>query len=480
MKQSIWGYLLVATLFVSCYEEGLYAPAETLSLANEEAEFTENPFVLVADEPTSTFSVDADGGSYALTRRSILEEKEWPSPDVIRIEEFINYFPLNYPKPEGPTPIAINGELSSCPWTAGHQLMRVGIQGKNIPKSEWKGSNIVLLIDVSGSMSGPDRLDLLKYGFKKMVESFEPGDRIAIVTYAGSSGVQLESTDVSDSDKIIKAINKLGAGGSTNGADGIITAYEIAEENFIPGGNNRVILGTDGDFNVGITDQDELVALIEAKREIGVFLTTVGVGSGNYQDGQLEQIANHGNGTYEYIWDEDQAEKVFVEEFQKLLTIAKDVKVQVHFDPEQVQAYRLIGYENRLLENEDFEDDTKDAGEIGANQNVTALYELIPAKASQQGAPSFTIDFRYKEPDGEESSPLELTILNQEVPFNLATENHRFTAAVAAYGMLLRNSAYSGNATLNQTLEWVQNADNFDPYQYREAFKQLIEATIDL
>ncbi|MEM1219336.1 MAG: YfbK domain-containing protein, partial [Bacteroidota bacterium] len=365
-------------------------------------------------------------------------------------------------------------------WTPENLLMRVGIQGRDIPVSDWKGSNIVLLIDVSGSMNGDDRLGLLKHGFKKMVESFNPGDRIAIVTYAGNSGVHLESTDVSDAEDIIKSINKLGAGGSTNGADGIITAYEIAQQHFIPGGNNRVILGTDGDFNVGITDQDELVALIEEKRDEGVFLTTVGVGNGNYQDNQLEQIANHGNGTYEYIYNETQAEKVFVNEFKKLLTVAKDVKVQVHFDPNQVQAYRLIGYENRLLDNDDFLDDTEDAGEIGADQNITALYELIPASTAQEGAPSFTIDFRYKDPDADNSEPLELIVPYAVSSFEEASENHRFVAAVAAYGMLLRDSEYAGSATYNQVMAWAQAADDFDPFNYREAFKQLIMATINL
>ena len=482
MKRSIWGYLLVATLLSACAEDYSLAnyAEEEAALLDPDGEFTENPFVIVEEEPTSTFSVDADGGSYVLARRSILEQKQMPDANDIRIEEFINYFPLDYSKPEGEAPIALNGEISTCPWATENLLMRVGIQGRDIPVEEWQGSNIVLLIDVSGSMNGADRLGLLQYGFKKMVESFNPGDRIAIVTYAGNSGVHLESTNVAESSKIIKAIDDLSSGGSTNGADGIITAYEIAQQHFIEGGNNRVILGTDGDFNVGITNQDELIALIEEKREQGVFLTTVGVGNGNYQDGQLEQIANHGNGTYEYIWNEEQAEKVFVHEFKKLLTVAKDVKVQVHFDPNQIKAYRLIGYENRLLDNEDFLDDTEDAGEIGANQNVTALYELIPATSAQEGAPSFTIDFRYKEPDAASSEPLELTVPFAPSTFQEASENHRFVSAVAAYGMLLRNSEYAGSATFTKVLDWAQEADNYDPFGYRAAFKQLIMATMDL
>lgn len=440
-------------------------------------DFEENPFVKVSEQPVSTFSIDADGASYSYVRRQ-LNEDLLPPPAAVRTEELINYFPLDYPQPAGGDPVAVNGEVAQCPWADGHKLIRIGVQGKTI--SNLPPSNIVLLIDVSGSMSSSDKLDLLKDAFEILVDQFDSQDRIAIVTYAGEAGVTLKSTPGNEKDKIKKAIKKLGSGGSTAGAEGIITAYEIAEENFIEGGNNRVILGTDGDFNVGISSQEELVALIEEKRESGVFLTTLGVGTGNLNDGMLEQLADNGNGTYEYIDNLEQAKKVFVYEFGKLYTVAKDVKVKVVFNPEVVSEYRLIGYENRLLTEEEFEADSSDAGEIGAGQNITALYEIIPANSGIENVPAFTIDFKYKFPDSDTSIPLQLDIFDEGKTFGQASEHLRFTSSVAAFGMLLRDSAFKGTATWQQVTDWANGAQSYDPHGHRNEFVELVGKAAEL
>ena len=303
-----------------------------------------------------------------------------------------------------------------------------------------------------------------------------PDDRIAIVTYAGQAGVTLGSTPGTQKSIIIDGIDALGSGGSTAGAAGIITAYEIAEQHFIQGGNNRIIIGTDGDFNVGISDQEELIKLIEEKKESGVFLTTIGVGTGNLNEGMLEQLANNGNGTFEYIDSEEQGEKVFVHEFGKFYTVAKDVKVQVEFNPFLVKAYRLIGYENRLLENEDFEDDTKDAGEIGIDQNVTALYEIVPkSEIDYLTNASFHIDFRYKLPDEDESIEIDMSIYDEGKSFEESSESMRFTAAAASFGLLLRDSDYKGDTDYEKIISWVNSAISFDPYNYRKKFLDLIK-----
>jgi Ca-activated chloride channel family protein len=323
-------------------------------------EIIENPFILTEEEAISTFSIDADGGSYANTRR-FLNSNQLPPADAIRTEELVNYFDYDYPSMVNGHPIALNGEISSCPWAEGHRLIRIGIRGQEIPAAELPASNIVLLIDVSGSMKSADKLELLKAALNLFVDEMDAQDRIAIVTYAGNAGLVLESTPGDEKTTIKNAINSLGAGGSTAGAEGIITAYEIAQANFVEGGNNRIIVGTDGDFNVGPASQEEIVALIESKRDLGIFLTVVGFGTGNYNDALLEQLANNGNGTYEYIDQLEQAKKVFIYEYGKFYTVAKDVKVQVQFNPNLVHSYRLIGYENRLLDTEDFEDDEKDA-----------------------------------------------------------------------------------------------------------------------
>lgn len=440
-------------------------------------EVEENPFIITADEPVSTFSIDADGASYSNTRR-FLTNNTLPPKAAIRTEEFINYFPYDYPQ-NGNAPISLNGEVSACPWAPGHKLMRIGIRGKDIPDHQLPASNFVLLIDVSGSMKRPEKLDLLKESFKLFVDEMDEEDKLAIVTYAGKAGVLLPPTSGLFKGTIKSALDGLDAGGSTAGAQGIITAYELAEQAFIPNGNNRVILGSDGDFNVGISNQDELVELIEEKRESGVFLTILGVGGGNLQDGQMEQIANNGNGNYEYLDNIEQAKKVFIHEFKKFYTVAKDVKIQINFNPEQVRAYRLIGYENRLLAESDFEDDSKDAGEIGSNQTITALYELIPASGSGRG-PLTNVDFRYKTPNSSTSIPLQLEIPDREIQFSLASENMRFATAAAGFGLLLGESEYKGNLNFDHLVEWTINANSFDPHNYRWQFIDLVNKAKDL
>jgi Ca-activated chloride channel family protein len=441
----------------------------------------ENPFVDVSKEATSTFSIDADGASYANVRR-FLSANTKPVADAIRTEELVNYFPLNYANPTDDRPIAVDGEVSSCPWDAAHKLIRIGVKGQSITKENLPPSNIVLLVDVSGSMGDANKLGLLKEALPNFVDNLRAQDKVAIVTYAGQAGVALDATSGSEKSKLKSAISQLGAEGSTAGAQGIISAYEIAEKNFVDGGNNRVILMTDGDFNVGPSSQKELVDLIVSKRDKGIFLTVVGVGAGNLNDGMMEQVANKGNGNYEYIDNLKQAKKVFVDEFSKFYTVAKDVKIQLTFNTSQVKSYRLIGYENRLLKKEDFTDDREDAGEVNAGQTITALYEIVPAlpesspgQASVRSAPTFTINFRYKRPTTASSEALDLQIFDSSVDFSMASENMRFAASVASYGLLLRNSAYKGTATYSNVRNWAAAAMRHDPYGYRQEFIQLIE-----
>lgn len=438
-------------------------------------EHEENPFINVAETPVSTFSIDADGASYANIRRFINQDGQIPPKGAVRTEELINYFDMNYTYQPSEHPISLNGEVSTCPWAEGHKLIRIGIKGKPIPENELPASNFVFLIDVSGSMEGDDRLELLKQGFLSFVDQMKDDDRIAIVTYAGSAGVVLESTSGKFKGPIKVAISSLGSGGSTAGAQGIITAYQIASENFIENGNNRVILGTDGDFNVGITDRDELIELIEEKREAGVYLTVLGVGRGNYNDAALEQIANHGNGTFEYLDNVDQLKKVFIYEFSKFYTVAKDVKVQVEFNPEIVHSYRLIGYENRLLNNVDFIDDKKDAGEIGANQNITALYEIIPkGNIDLRQFPTFNIDFRYKKPDADTSIPMEMEIFDEGKNFDDASGAMIFSSSLAGFSMLLTDSEYKGTTGYPQIIQQMESVNISDPHGFINEFKEIV------
>ena len=439
-------------------------------------EIEENPFVQVTDEAISTFSVDADGASYSNVRRYIMGESILPPKDAIRTEELINYFNLDYRHNASQHPVSINGEISECPWNTSNKLVRIGIKGEPLPSAVKPSSNFVFLIDVSGSMRSDDKLDLLKRGFVRLLDQLKLQDRVAIVTYAGNAGLALESTPISNKSKIVNAINALGAGGSTAGAAGIITAYEIAQANFIPKGNNRVILGTDGDFNVGVSDQDELVELIESKRDDGIFLTVLGVGRGNLNDAALEQIADNGNGTYEYIDKVEQMEKVFVHDFDKFFTVAKDVKVQVEFNHEHVAAYRLIGYENRVLENEEFEDDAKDAGEIGANQNITALYEIVPTESGVNSeASTVLVKFRYKRPAANTSIPFFYEIGDRKISFEESSDHMRFVASVASFSLLIRDSEYKGDTDFEQILSWLGSTSGLeDRHGYKREFQEVV------
>ncbi len=451
-------------------KSGNYNPENNQGKLNE---FVENPFIHVKDAPISTFSVDADGGSYAHVR-GIINSGETPYKYAIRVEEFLNYFPMDY-RDNGQNSISLNGEVSECPWNKQHKLIRIGIKGRDLEKEDYPLANFVLLIDVSGSMKSKNKLNFIKQGFAKFVDQMRDKDRLAIVTYAGKSGVLLPSTPGFKKSYIKSQINKLGAGGSTAGAEGINTAYKIVEDNYIQDGNNRVILGTDGDFNVGISSQDELIKLIEEKRKSGSYLTTIGVGK-YLNEAMLEQLANKGNGNYEYIDRVEEMEKVFINDYNKFLTVAKDVKVQITFNSEIVEKYRLIGYVNRLLEKEDFENDTVDAGEIGAGQTITALYEIIPNNILDQRAlDAFSIDFRYKEFNEDISKKLHLDVINNTTKFENSSENMIFSAAVASFGMILFDSEYKGNTSISLIPIWVNNAMSYDPYGYRKDFLKLIE-----
>ncbi|MCF8380133.1 MAG: VWA domain-containing protein [Bacteroidales bacterium] len=435
-------------------------------------EYEENPFIKVVDQPVSTFSVDADGGAYSNMRRYFRNELKPPTA-AVRIEEFINYFTFDYEDPQNGENISMNTEISTCPWNESHHLLRIGIKGKSLAENEIPASNFVFLIDVSGSMDSSDKLGILKTGFKRMTDQLTQNDRIAIVTYAGAAAVLLQSTSGDQKTKIKDAIGKLGAGGSTAGAQGIITAYEIAEQNFIEGGNNRIILGSDGDFNVGPSSTEELIELIKEKRESDIYLTVLGVGGGNLNDHMMEQIANNGNGNYEYIDNEEQIEKVFVNEKSKFFTVAKDSKFQITFNPNMVDAYRLIGYENRMLQTEDFEKDTVDAGEIGAGQTITAMYEIQlydVLNAEKYG----TLDFRYKFPDEDVSRMLNQDILTWPVEMSAASENQRFAAAITGFGLILRESQYKGTLTKQMIIDLGKNALGFDEFGYREECVRLM------
>lgn len=440
--------------------------------------YEENPFVETEKQAVSTFSIDCDGAAYSNMRR-FLSNGQQPPKDAIRTEELINYFQYHYDEPTG-TPIGVSGEVCACPWNTAHKLVRIGVKGKSIPDEQLAASNIVLLLDVSGSMMDENKLPLVKQGLiRYFVPRLREQDKVAIITYAGSNTLVLGATSGAEKSRIESAINKLNAGGSTAGAQGIITAYQIAGENFVEGGNNRVILVTDGDFNVGPSSQSELVSLIEEKRKTGIFLSVIGVGTGNLNDGMMEQVADKGNGIYEYMDNLRQAEKIFKDEYNKFYTVAKDVKIQVEFNPALVKSYRLIGYENRMLDSAAFSNDSTDAGDISAGQTITALYEIEPNLSEKYesmllGFPTFSIDFRYKEAGGSSSQSLRLDIRDSKLKFSEATEDTRFAAAVAAFGMYLRGSQHKGSANKTLIQEWAGNATGFDPNGYRREFLDLI------
>ena len=417
----------------------------------------ENEFLKAKDAPLSTFSIDVDVASYANVRR-FLNNSQVPPPDAVRLEEFINYFHYSYPEPDGEHPFSITADQAACPWKPEHKLVRVAIKGKSIPKAELPPSNLVFLIDSSGSMQDENKLGLVQKSLRLLVNELRPQDRVAIVTYAGSAGLILDSTSGERKADIIAAIDRLEAGGSTAGAQGIQLAYQVALKNFLKKGNNRVILATDGDFNVGVSDDGSLVRLIETEREKGVFLSVLGVGAGNYQDAKMQQLADKGNGNYAYLDDIAEAQKVLVSQMAgTLYAVAKDMKIQVEFNPAKVQAYRLIGYEKRALKAEDFNNDKKDAGELGSGHTVTALYELIPpgvkadlpdvdALKYQKTAPAetaqdkelLTVKVRYKDPDGTQSKLLTRPLIEESRAWAEAAPDFKFAAAAAGFGMLLR------------------------------------------
>ncbi|HWT01957.1 MAG TPA: VWA domain-containing protein [Pyrinomonadaceae bacterium] len=480
---------------------GTPVPADEEAGNTEQYEhIDENPFLEVARAPLSTFSIDVDTASYSNTRR-FLKEGQLPPKDAVRIEELINYFAYDYPQPVGEAPFSVTAEISEAPWNPRHRLVHIGLQGKRIPMENMPPANLVFLLDVSGSMNEPRKLPLVKTAMKTLAEQLTSRDRVAMVVYAGSSGLVLPSTPGDRRGEILSAIDRLEAGGSTNGGEGIELAYRIARENFIKGGVNRVILATDGDFNVGVTSQGDLVRLIEEKRQGGVFLSVLGFGTGNIKDSTMETLADKGNGNYAYIDSLNEARKVLGEQIGgTLYTIAKDVKIQVEFNPKQAAAYRLIGYENRLLRDRDFNDDTKDAGEIGAGHTVTALYEVVPygqkfenpgvdpLKYQEPANPSgmansnelMTVKLRYKEPSQDQSKLVSVSLADSKGKLMAASENFKFASAVAAFGMLLRDSRYKSNASYNEVLELARSAVGADPQGYRSEFVQLVETARDL
>lgn len=463
-----------------------YAPIET------------NDFRAVSDHPLSTFSIDVDGASYTNTRRFI-RDGERPPKDAVRVEEFLNYFQYDYPAPtaDDAHPFAATMEVGPAPWREKHQLVHIGVQGQRVPRAERPPSNLVFLVDVSGSMRSSRKLPLLKKGFRMLAEQLRPEDHVAMVVYAGSSGMVLESTPGTETDSIKQSIGQLEAGGSTAGAEGIRQAYRVAEENYIEDGINRVILATDGDFNVGVSSDGALQRLVEQKRESGTALTVLGFGTGNIKDNKMETLANHGNGNYYYVDSATEARRVLVEQLGSTLqTIAKDVKLQVEFNPAEVAAYRLVGYVNRQLDDEEFADDSTDAGELGAGHSVTALYDVIPRGVEsevdvptvgdlkyQETEPSdaastsdelLTLKLRYKAPDGDQSQLIERPLTYERAATEVSSDFH-FAAAVAGYGMLLRDSEYKGSLTLDAVRRLAEQGRGDDPNGTRAGFISLVE-----
>lgn len=460
---------------------------------NEFKGIRENGFLRTSKNPLSTFSADVDRASYSLIRTN-LNSGQLLQPNAVRIEEMINYFDYSYPAPVNNDPVAIYADLAVCPWNKEHQLVRIGLQGKRIPTDKLPPSNLVFLLDVSGSMSPPNRLPLVKQAFKALVQQLRDEDRVAIVVYAGAAGLVLPSTSGKEKTKIIDALENLSAGGSTAGGAGIKLAYKTVADNFIKKGNNRVILATDGDFNVGISSEEDLQDLIERERQKGISLSVLGFGMGNYKDNRLETLADKGNGNYAYIDNFEEARRTFVTEFGgTLFTIAKDVKLQVEFNPKFVQSYRLVGYENRLLNDEDFNDDKKDAGDMGSGHTVTALYELVPVGGregsvdplkyqnpnpvaySNSSNELLTVKMRYKEPDGDKSKLLEKVLRPGAKNIEQAPEDFRLAASVAQFGMLLRSSPYKGTASYESALKLANGARGDDPEGYRAEYVQLLK-----
>ena len=455
------------------------SPDGTVDIPEDEGgdnyeDYADNPFIMTSDQNISTFSVDADGASYANMRRYIMSGALPPAASV-RIEEYLNYFTFDYKNPADGNKVALNAESSVCPWNTAHRLIRLGLKGQSITEAEMPDANFVFLIDVSGSMNSTDKLQLLKAGLSTLVDQLRPKDRVSIITYSGKVKKILESTLASESSKIKSAISSLTASGSTAGGAAMKMAYEEALDNYIEGGNNRVIMGTDGDFNVGVKTTDDLVEMVQDYAVKGIYLTVCGFGRGNLNDSMMESISNHGNGTYEYIATEDDMTKVFVNERSEFLAVANDTKIQITFDKDRIESYRLIGYENRVLSNEDFENDAKDAGEIGAGQTITALYEVVPAaEGSADEGVLAVFDVRYKKALGDDSVALGMDVVPTDAS-SLSSE-FRFAAGVAAYGMLLRDSPYKGEATYVMARELAEEGLEFDQYGYRADFVDIIKA----
>ena len=453
----------------------------------------ENPFLSPIQSPLSTFSIDVDEAAYSNVRRYLMNG-EIPPAGAVRIEEMINYFDYDYPQPSGERPFSVNTEIAECPWNREHKLVHIGLKGKEIPVDNLPPSNLVFLVDVSGSMGDENKLPLVKTSLNMLSDILREEDRVAIVVYAGSAGLVLPSTSGVDKARIKEAINSLESGGSTAGGEGIVLAYKTAQENFIKNGNNRVILATDGDFNIGVSSDDELVRLIEKEREKGIYLSVLGYGMGNYKDNKMQQLADNGNGNHSYIDNANEAKKVLVNEFgSTLFTIANDVKLQVEFNPVKVQAYRLIGYENRLMAAEDFNDDKKDAGELGSGHTVTALYEVIPVGVQDsftkavdplkyQAKPItvsssneiLTIKLRYKLPGESASNLIAHNVIDGNRNLSSSSANFRFSAAVAEFGMLLRNSAYRQDGNYKQVISLASSATDKDPNGYRKEFIEIV------
>jgi len=458
------------------------------------ARVDETNFVSVSDQPLSTFSVDVDTASYSNVRR-FLRDGSLPPPDAVRVEEMLNYFHYRYPAPTDARPFSVHAEVANAPWATGHRLLLVGLQARTITEEQTPPRNLVFLVDVSGSMASPDKLPLLKAGLTLLARQLREEDRIAIVVYAGASGVVLPTTHGADHATVVSALDRLEAGGSTNGGEGIELAYQMARHSFIRGGVNRVVLATDGDFNVGVTDIGSLTRMIEDKRETGVYLSVLGFGSGNLKDATMESLADHGNGNYAYIDSMREAQRALVREAGgTLVTLAKDVKLQLEMNPAQVAGYRLIGYENRRLAAQDFNNDRKDAGEIGGGNSVTALYEIIP-QGSDEGVPGSvdplryqnnahapqpvsdelaTIKIRYKQPDATESTRFSIAVRDRGTAIDAASDNLRWAAAVAGFGMILGHSEHRGDASLSGVMHLAQSAMTHDPHEDRAELVDLI------
>ncbi|MCT4646917.1 MAG: VWA domain-containing protein, partial [Carboxylicivirga sp.] len=479
-------------------------PAYTLDYSNEKyASVSENGYKEVTKEPLSTFSVDVDRASYTNIRR-FLNNGQLPPKDAVRIEEMVNYFDYDYARPEGGHPFSVNPELATCPWNDEHYLLKVGLKGMEIDKEDLPPSNLVFLLDVSGSMNSANKLPLLKSSFRLLVNELRAEDRVSIVVYAGAAGVVLKPTSGNKKKEILDALDRLEAGGSTAGGAGLKLAYKLAKENYRKHGNNRIILATDGDFNVGISSNQGMEDLVEEERNNGVYMTVLGFGMGNYKDDRMEIIADKGNGNYAYIDNLQEAQKTLVSEFGgTLFTIAKDVKFQIEFNTSKVLAYRLIGYENRLLNDEDFNDDTKDAGEIGAGHTVTALYEIIPvgAKDSKDWISSvdplkyqkkkytvqddysnewLTLKLRYKKPNKDKSILLKKVLEGKVKDFNKASDDFRFAASVAGFGMVLRDSPYMGELAFDSLQSIAKKARGDDEQGFKAEMVRLMKTAESL